>query len=643
MDLRSHITQALLIRRFEEKLLELFAAGELHGTIHTCIGQEWTGIGAAAAAKPGDTLFSNHRCHGHFIAWTGNPVGLLAEIMGREAGVCGGLGGSQHLHAPGFYSNGIQGGLVPVAAGRALAHKLDRRRNICLVFIGDGTLGQGVLYETMNIASKWELPLLVVVENNRISQSTPQVQTLAGSIEGRAAAFDIEYRHADTWAWAAMIDEFQCSADYVRDREKPCLLEIETARLKSHSKGDDTRSPEEIAELENRDPIRLILEENDSSLELILGEAELAVEHALAEARKSPPARLVKTPPPRRPDLNWEERRFEPGRVAGLIHDSLQRNIETNPRIVLIGEDIESPYGGAFKVTKDLSDQFPELVRNAPISEAAMVGIGTGLALGGYLPVVEIMFGDFLTLAFDQLVNHACKMPGMYNGRVSVPLIVRTPMGGRRGYGPTHSQSLEKHLLGVPGLVILALNQRVSPALVYDLLFETIDRPTLVIENKVLYAKFLKTEPSAGSRVLFSNERYPTVRLSPLGHPPEVTVFCYGGMLAEAERALEAAFDEHDVIGEIVCPLQLQPLDLRPVLESVRTTRRLVTVEEGPGSAALGGEVIARLQESGVPLDQVRRIYCDSVIPCSRDLESRVLPGADDIVSALLEVTCVEV
>jgi 2-oxoisovalerate dehydrogenase E1 component len=620
--------------------LELFAAGELHGTIHTCIGQEWAGVGAAAAARQGDTFFSNHRCHGHFLAWTGNPVGLLAEIMGRQAGVCGGIGGSQHLHAPGFYSNGIQGGLIPIAAGRALANKMDRNHNICIIFIGDGTLGQGVLYETLNITSKWQLPLLIVVENNQISQSTRQSQTLAGSIQGRAEAFDIEYRHADTWAWPELIEQFERSTGFIRSQGKPCLLEIDTGRLKSHSKGDDTRSTEEITELESRDPINLIVEDADPSLETVQAEVDLTIEHALAEARKSPPARFQKPPPSRRPDLHWDERQFEPDRLASLINKFLRRNMEHNPKIVLIGEDIESPYGGAFKVIRDLSDLFPELVKNSPISEAAMVGVGTGLALGGYLPIIEIMFGDFITLAFDQLVNHACKIPGMYNQQVKVPLVIRTPMGGRRGYGPTHSQSLEKHLLGVPGLDILALNHRLPPSLVYDLLLETIGSPTLVVENKVLYTKFLKNQPPAGYRVLFSNEKYPTVKISPQGHSPEVTILCYGGMLEEAEKALEIAFDDYDIVAEIICPLQLQPFDLRPVLESVRITRQLVTAEEGPGLAGLGSEVIARLQEDGAALDQVKRIYCESVIPCSHDLEQQVLPGAGDIVNALREVAC---
>ena len=191
--------RAMLIRGVEQRLLSLFAEGKLFGTVHTCIGQEWTGIAVAEALIEGDVIFTNHRGHGHFLARTGDVDGLIAEVMGKQSGVCGGRGGSQHLCAGGVFSNGIQGGIVPVSAGIALAQQLQETGRIAVVFIGDGTLGEGAIYEALNIASKWQLPLLVVLENNRYAQSTPQSQTLAGEIEARAAAFGIVAERADTW------------------------------------------------------------------------------------------------------------------------------------------------------------------------------------------------------------------------------------------------------------------------------------------------------------------------------------------------------------------------------------------------------------------------------------------------------------
>ena len=181
--------KAMLIRSVEQKLLELFKEGKLFGTVHTCIGQEWTGVAVTHFLRPEDLIFSNHRCHGHYLAWTGDVEGLIGEVMGKQNGMCGGRGGSQHICAQGFFSNGIQGGIVPVSAGLAMAQKINKPGSIAVVFVGDGTLGEGALYETLNVASKWDLPLLVVLENNHYAQSTPQYQTLAGEIGLRAEAF----------------------------------------------------------------------------------------------------------------------------------------------------------------------------------------------------------------------------------------------------------------------------------------------------------------------------------------------------------------------------------------------------------------------------------------------------------------------
>src|SRR3954471_8634161 len=162
------------IRRFEETLLALFEEGLLNGTTHACIGQEADAGGLVDDLREGDHLFSNHRCHGHFLAWTGDAFGLLAEIMGKPAGLCAGIGGSQHICAPGFKSNGVQGGIVPAAAGIALAEQLRGSDALSVVFLGDGTLGEGVVYETLNLAALWKLPLLVVLEDNGWAQSTPR-------------------------------------------------------------------------------------------------------------------------------------------------------------------------------------------------------------------------------------------------------------------------------------------------------------------------------------------------------------------------------------------------------------------------------------------------------------------------------------
>jgi 2-oxoisovalerate dehydrogenase E1 component len=634
-------SSATLIREVEQTLLDLYADGKLFGTVHTCIGQELTGVAVARALRQGDLIFSNHRCHGHFLARTGNVDGLIAEIMGKQSGVCGGRGGSQHLcdRDQGFFSNGIQGGIAPVAAGLAMSLQFGGTENIAVVFLGDGTLGEGTVYETFNIASKWNLPLLVVLENNYYAQSTSQEQTLAGDIAARAAAFGIPTCHGLIWEPDRLLELANDCVAQVRRERRPVFFQVDTYRLMAHSKGDDDRDREEVNAFWKRDPLKNFLDEHPAQAAEMRHRARACIDSAVAKAEKFPYAQFVEgdqdvavTHKPR-----WTPTSFAGGeRAVGVIREALRRNMQRDPRIVLIGEDIESPYGGAFKVTKGLSDDFPGRVRNTPISEATIVGLGNGLALGGLLPVCEIMFGDFLTLAADQLINHASKFRYMYNEQVRVPLVVRTPMGGRRGYGPTHSQSLEKHFLGLPQTQVLALHGRYDPGAVYDELFATIDRPTIVIENKLLYAARLGSPVPEGFVLEHSDERYPTSRLRPV-ETPQVTIFCYGGMLPHVEQAIVDAFEEHEIVAEVICPIQLYPFNPWPVVESLERTQTLLVVEEGLSFAALGAELAAQIVEQAPGLlRHFRRLGPPQhPIPSCGPLENELLPNSSAIVAAM--------
>ena len=638
------IETAILIREVEQKLLELFAEGKLFGTVHTCIGQEWVGVAVAGPLRDGDYMISNHRCHGHFLARTGNVNGLIAEIMGKQSGVCGGRGGSQHLCdvKHGFFSNGVQGGMMPIAAGLALSLKLKGTGYIAVIFVGDGTLGEGVIYETFNIASKWELPFLIVLENNGYAQSTPQVQTLAGEIEARAAAFGIQTSHCNTWDTERLCIVAEESIRQVRRTQRPLFLQVDCDRLMAHSKGDDDRDPREIEAYKMRDPLNSYFCQNPTKGAVLQQHARRIVAKAVVCAEKDPYGELneSKCSLPSEAVLRWtatmpsnEERHAE------AIRGSLLRNMRRDPRILLLGEDIESPYGGAFKVTKGLSDEFPGRVLNTPISEATIVGMGNGLALGGFIPVCEIMFGDFLTLAADQIINHASKFHQMYNGQVQVPMVIRTPMGGRRGYGPTHSQSLEKHFLGLPQTRVLALHSCYDSGIVYDKIFSSIDRTTIVVENKQLYPTRLLPLVPAGFALEHSDEQYPTTRLRPL-EPPQVTVFCYGGIMPYAEQAAVACFDDFEITVEVICPIQIYPLNPWPVIESLKQTHLLLVVEEGIGFAAEGSELISQITEQapGVMRRANRIGSLHTPIPACGRLEEETLPNCAMILAAIQEL-----
>ena len=248
--------QMILIRRTEQRILQLFQDNQVAGTTHTCLGQEANGVAVVNALDRGrDTVWSNHRCHGHFIAYCGQIAGLLAEIMGRDGGVCGGRGGSQHLCWERFHSSGIQGGLVPLALGTAFADRASEA--ISVVFLGDGTMGEGLVYEGLNLASLWSLPVLFVVEDNGIAQTTPRDLGVSGSIGERAKPFAIDsfsYQGTDVRALHAVAKR---AVERVRRQRRPVWLHLETIRLGPHSKGDDTRPEAEVAALRSQDPIAL--------------------------------------------------------------------------------------------------------------------------------------------------------------------------------------------------------------------------------------------------------------------------------------------------------------------------------------------------------------------------------------------------
>ena len=274
--LTDHYRVAAGIRRFEQLLLDQFALGRIGGTTHTCIGQEIAAVGVMAAIdRSRDCVFSNHRGHGHFLSYCGEVFALLAEILGRPDGVCGGRGGSQHLHLRNFYSNGVQGGTVGNAVGVALAEKKRRSGAVTCVWLGDGTFGEGLVYEAMNIAALWKLPIVFLVEQNGIAQTTPTELQMAGSVAGRCAAFGIPVAEIS----GTDLDETLATAsrviDAARAEERPHCLVSHAIRLGPHSKGDDTRDPAVLQAAWAKDPVLRLQQK--------LGTAATAIDREVAD------------------------------------------------------------------------------------------------------------------------------------------------------------------------------------------------------------------------------------------------------------------------------------------------------------------------------------------------------------------------
>jgi 2-oxoisovalerate dehydrogenase E1 component len=373
---RSSLRRALQIRRVEERLLTLFSAGKLNGTVHTCIGQEWVGVAVAAPLREDDYVFSNHRGHGHFLARTGNVAALIAEVMGKTTGACESAAASTFKTR--YFSNGIQGHGAG-QAGAAMAGAAGRD-GISVVLSATERWAKE-RSTRLNIAARWN-SLLVVLENNGYAQSTATRTTTAGSIEGRATGLGLAYRRSDTWDPLALLEEAHRVVGTVRSGSRPLLWEIETYRLRAHSKGDDNREKTEIERFAQRDFLTQVLGLGDHDVESLVAEVEREIDEAVLAAEAAPDCAYSAEPTVSGP-VEWSAPDFAPVRGNDAVYQGLRSMLTEDPNSVLIGEDIEGPYGGAFKATKDLSQLFPSRVRNTPISESAITGVATGLALAG--------------------------------------------------------------------------------------------------------------------------------------------------------------------------------------------------------------------------------------------------------------------
>ncbi|SCM79297.1 Pyruvate dehydrogenase E1 component subunit alpha [uncultured Pleomorphomonas sp.] len=253
------LDQMITIRLVEERLLELFSQGKLGGTVHTCIGQEGCAVGLMSALDTErDILFSNHRGHGHYIAYCDDVRGLIAEVMGHPEGVCQGIGGSQHIQRGNFYTNGIQGAAAPIVVGMAFAEKQLGSGAIAVVNLGDGTFGEGAVYEAMNISALWSVPVVFSVEHNHYAQTTPSELGNAGNLAERGSTFGIEIHKADGMNVMDVARAASAAVSLARTESRPQILFMDTYRFAPHSKGDDFRDPAEIAHQLERDPITLL-------------------------------------------------------------------------------------------------------------------------------------------------------------------------------------------------------------------------------------------------------------------------------------------------------------------------------------------------------------------------------------------------
>ena len=331
------------------------------------------------------------------------------------------------------------------------------------------------------------------------------------------------------------------------------------------------------------------------------------------------------------------------------INLSLHHIFQNYSNAIIIGEDIKDPYGGAFKVTKSLSDKYGDRVISTPISEASIVGLGVGMALNGHKPIVEIMFGDFITLCADQIINGAAKFPWMYGDKVTVPMIIRTPMGGRRGYGPTHSQSLESLFFNIPNINIYAPSIFNDPGQMLIEIFNNSDILSLFIENKISYPKKLieisSSENNDGYIIEKESIDYGseiiTITLEKQ-NKPDVTIVTYGGMTEFCVKAMEVVYMEEEIVVEVISLSKIKPIEKEFISNKITNNmQRLLVVEEGCSAAGWSSMVLSQLNDyTHQSLLKPPSILgaLNYPIGSAPSLENHILPDENDIIDSIIKL-----
>jgi 2-oxoisovalerate dehydrogenase E1 component len=637
----------LRIRLFEERTIELFKEGLVKGTAHLYIGQEAIAPAVCACLEPDDYIASNHRGHGHCIAKGAHLDRMMAELMGRSTGYCGGLGGSMHiadLSLGILGANGIVGASMPIGSGAALSSRLRGSGQVAVAFLGDGASNQGVFHETMNLAAAWSLPMVFVCENNQYALTTPFRKTVAGgSIARRAAGYGVPGVQVDGNDVEAVYFHAREAVERARAGEGPSLIEALTYRYTQHSirmNLKDPRPADEVRAWTERDPVRLVEREllrrgptTAEDLAALRRGVAAEIDAAVEFGKRGPPPTLeAALSAVYAPHARAEEPSGRGGPTLSFVqalNQALAQEMERDPTVFLMGEDVGET-GGIFQVTKGLVDRFgEERVRDTPITEAAFVGCGIGAALTGHRPVVEIQVVDFAAVAMDMLANQAAKLRFMLGGNAALPLVIRAPNGGGIRLAAQHSQSLEAWFAHVPGLVVI------GPSTPYDakgLLLAALrdDNPVVFLESKLLYLSAAGPVPEAPYVI-------PIGKGDVKREGTDVTVVATMGMVP---RALAAAAElaREGISVEVVDPRTLRPLDEELILESVRKTNRLVVAHEACTDFGFGAQVASVVSSKAFDwLDApIVRVGAPAMpVPYADELENLVIPSAARIAGAV--------
>ena len=631
----------------EERVLELRLTDEIAGSVHLCGGQEAIPVGALAALEADDRVIATYRGHGWAIACETPLTSLFAEILGRASGTNGGRGGSAYLSSPErrfLGENSIVGAGLPIANGVALAAQLSGSGRVAIASFGDGATSQGATHEALVMAVARKLPVVFVCENNDWSEMTP-IAAIAPlrDLAERAPAYGMPGATVDGNDPETVAAAIATAAERARSGGGPSFVECKTVRLMAHYHADIEQYRDTVERETDalRDPLPRLRERllddgladeaSVSALEdSVAAEVQAASQRALADVAPDPAtarAHVSFTAPPE-PTSHAGTGEVTSMTVAAALNEALRRELTEDPTVILFGEDIAIP-GGVFGITRRLHRDFGGArVFDTPIAESAILGAALGAAQEGLRPIVEIMYGDFLLVALDQLVNQAANVRYLHSGRRSAPMVVRCQQGATPGSCAQHSQSLEAMLAHVPGLKVgMASNPHDAYAMLRAAVHDP--DPVVVIESRALY-------PIEGPVALDAPlEAVGGARLRRSGS--DALIVTWGRMVIEAEAAAEQLAAEG--IDAAVLDLRwLTPLDDRELFALARELRRVLVVHEANLTGGFGAEVAARVAENafGELIAPVMRLATPDVrMPAAPALQAALLPSRRTIADAV--------
>jgi 2-oxoisovalerate dehydrogenase E1 component len=564
--------------------------------------------------------------------------------MAKDAGTNRGRGGSMHIADPTigiFGANGIVAAGLPIAVGAATAAQLRADGSVVVAFFGDGAVAQGAFHEAVNLAAVWKLPVVFFCENNGYAEFSPASTQHAATLEQRAAGYGAEYVAVDGNDVAATASAMRDVVAAVRAGRGPTIVEAATHRWHGHYEGDPQRyrTSEEMEAGEAGDPLLAhahvlrsagIGDDAISALETsVANELDAGVE---AARRLDAPATSTRFDFVTRPRPVWPE----PARPADdapvfrtmdAVRSALECELADDDRVFVAGIDVGAG-GNVFGLTRGLRDRFGDRVRDTPISETAVMGLGVGAAMAGMRPVVELMYLDFVGVCLDQLLNQAAKMPFMTGGSAQMALTVRTQFGAGRSSGSQHSQSLEALLAHIPGLTVVMPS---TPADTYGLLRAAIQdpNPVVFIENRLLYGMKGPQPP---------DDFIVPIGKSAVVHPgTDITVVSVSRMVHEAVAAAEALAGD-GISVEVLDLRTVAPLDMAPILDSVHKTSRILIAHEAVVPFGIGAEIAATVAREGfwdldAPIERIGAAATPP--PYAPELERAWLPDRDDIAEAI--------